>query len=199
MCSGRRPTCSNSFATRSRFSRPAARSWTQRFADDIARGHPRIEGSERVLKHDLHRTSERTQLALAETSDVGAIDVDPAACRLDQSQHAARDRRLAASGFAGQAENLADAKRKAHAIDRVHGADLAAQDAAAHAHPKVRCRQRAIRDDIAPAKVRPGRMLLSLHGAWLQSCGCRDRLPATIARAGRGGNRPSCRVHWQFG
>ena len=37
----------------------------ERFADDIAHGHPRIEGSERVLKHDLHRTAGRTGRAAA--------------------------------------------------------------------------------------------------------------------------------------
>src|SRR5262245_37545518 len=62
--------------------------------------------------------------------DVLSLDLNTAARRLDQAQHAARDRRFAAAGFADEAKRLADAKRKAHAIDRVHRADLAAQDAA---------------------------------------------------------------------
>src|SRR6202007_634687 len=103
----------------------------ERLADDVARGHARIERGEWVLEHDLHRTPNRAQLGLAEMGDVLPIDLDAAARRLDQAQHAARDRRLAAAGFADEAERLADAKRKAHAIDRMHGADPAPQNAAA--------------------------------------------------------------------
>src|SRR5262249_29586005 len=83
------------------------------------------------LEHDLHRAAHRAQLALAERRDVGAVELDAAAGRLDQPQHGARHRRLAAAGFADEAERLADAKREADAVHRVYGADLAAQHAAA--------------------------------------------------------------------
>ena len=104
----------------------------ERLADDVAGGHARIERGERVLEHDLHRAPVRTQLGLAELGDVAAIELDAAAGRLDQPQHAARHRRLAAAGFADQPERFAGADRKADAIHGMHGADAAAQDAAAH-------------------------------------------------------------------
>ena len=42
------------------------------------------------------------------------------------------DRRFAAAGFADHAQRLADADREADAVDGMHGADAAAQHAAAH-------------------------------------------------------------------
>ena len=60
------------------------------------------------------------------------FELDGAAGRLHQPQHAARDRRFAAAGFADQPERFALADRKADAVDRVHGADAPAQHAAAH-------------------------------------------------------------------
>ncbi len=104
----------------------------ERLADDIARGHARIERGERVLEDDLHRAPVRAQFCLAEMGDVVAVEPDAAAGRLDQPQDAARHRRFAAAGFADQPERLAGAKRKADAVDGVHGADAAAQDAAPH-------------------------------------------------------------------
>ena len=52
--------------------------------------------------------------------------------RLHQPQHAARDRRFAAAGFADHAERLALADGEADAVDGMYRADLTAQDAAAH-------------------------------------------------------------------
>ncbi len=104
----------------------------QGLADDIARCHARVERGERVLEHDLHRAAIRPQRGLAQRRDILAIESDRAAGRLDQSQHGARYRRLAAAGFADQAERLAGAEREADAVDRMHGADLAAKHAAAH-------------------------------------------------------------------
>src|SRR5262245_21645095 len=104
----------------------------ERLADDVARGHARIERGERVLEHDLHRASDRPQFGLAETGDVLPVDADRAAGRFDQSQHAARHRRLAAAGLADEAKRLAGSKRKADAVDRMQRADPAAQNAASY-------------------------------------------------------------------
>src|SRR3954452_2334978 len=71
----------------------------KRLANDIARGHARVERSKRVLKDDLHRTPVRTQFALAEVSDLLAVEPDAAAGGFDQSQDAARHRGFAAAGF----------------------------------------------------------------------------------------------------
>ena len=48
-----------------------------------------------------------------------------------ETHHGAADRRLAAAGFADQAERLAGRKGQAHAVDGTHGADRPAQDLAA--------------------------------------------------------------------
>ena len=104
----------------------------ERLADDIAGRHARIERSERVLEDDLHRAPDRPQLGLAEMGDVAVVQPDAATGRLDQAQDAACHRRFAAAGLADKAERFADAEREPDAVDRVHGADLAAQHAAAH-------------------------------------------------------------------
>src|SRR5580698_9543650 len=102
------------------------------FADDIAGRHARIERGERILEDDLHRTPMRPQLGFPEPGDIAAIEPDGAAGWFDQTQNAARDRRLAAAGFSDKSEGFPDAKRKTHTVHGVHGADLAAEDAAPH-------------------------------------------------------------------
>ena len=78
-----------------------------RLGDDVAGRHARIERGERVLEDDLHLPAVGPQLGLAQMRDVAAVDPDAAAGRLDQPQDRAADRRLAAAGFADQAERLA--------------------------------------------------------------------------------------------
>src|SRR5207249_2080946 len=56
---------------------------------DVARRHSWIEGSKRILEHDLHRTSMRAQVRLAEMGDIQPINTDAAAGRLDEAQDAA--------------------------------------------------------------------------------------------------------------
>src|SRR5882757_11226357 len=51
----------------------------ERFADDIAGGHARIERGERILEYDLHRAPMRPHLGLAEAGDIGAVQLDGAA------------------------------------------------------------------------------------------------------------------------
>src|SRR6185437_1505804 len=102
------------------------------FADNVARAHARIERGKRILEHDLHLAPDRAHFRLAETRDVLSVDADFARCRLDQPQHAARHRRFAATGFADQPQRLADVDREAHAVDGMHGADLAAEHPGPH-------------------------------------------------------------------
>src|SRR5450759_2576804 len=104
----------------------------KRLADDIAGGHARIEGSERVLEDDLHRTPVRTQLGLAEMGDIAAVEADAATGRFDQAQDAACHRRFAAAGFSYHAQRFADPQLETHAVHGMHGADTAAQNAASH-------------------------------------------------------------------
>src|SRR5882757_7310053 len=98
----------------------------ERFADDIAGGHARIERGERILEHDLHRAPMRTQFRLAERRDVLAVQFDGAAGWLDQPQHGPCHRRFTATGFTDQPQRFAGAYGKTDAIDRMHGADAAA-------------------------------------------------------------------------
>src|SRR4029453_17191599 len=100
--------------------------------NNVARRHPGIERSKRILEHDLHRTSMRAPVRLAEMGYIQPVKADAAAGRLDQAQDAARHRRFAAAGLADQAECFADANRKADAIHGLHGAALAPEDAASH-------------------------------------------------------------------
>ncbi len=104
----------------------------ERLADDIASRHARVQRSERILEDDLHRTSMRTQVGLAEMGDIQAIEPDAAAGRLDEAQDAARHRRFAAAGLPDKPEGFSDTNREADAVHRMHGADAAAKDAASH-------------------------------------------------------------------
>src|SRR5450631_982709 len=104
----------------------------ERLTDDIASRHARIERGKRVLEDDLHRTPMRTQFGFSEIGDVAAVDPDAAPGWLNEAQDAPRDRRFAATGFADKPERFSDANRKTDAVHRMHGADFAAKDAAAH-------------------------------------------------------------------
>src|SRR6185312_6921591 len=119
----------------------------ERLADNIAGSHPWIERGERVLEDDLHGAPDRTQLGLAEVGNVALVQPDAAAGRLDQAQDAACHGRFAAAGLADKAQCFADAKRETDTVDRMHDADLAAQDAAAH---------RIIRDEVRYFEQRAG-------------------------------------------
>jgi hypothetical protein len=74
----------------------------QRLAHDVAREHARIERGERVLEDDLHLPPVGPELTLGQTGNVGAVHFHGAAGRLDQAQHGAAGRRLAAARLADQ-------------------------------------------------------------------------------------------------
>src|SRR5262252_7089992 len=71
----------------------------------------------------------RAQLGLAQMRDVMAAELDGAARRLEQPQHGARHRRLAAPALADQPQRLAFAHLEADPIDRIDVPDGAADDA----------------------------------------------------------------------
>src|SRR5947209_12194555 len=102
------------------------------FADDGADRHARIERGERILEHELHVPPHRAQIVATELANVLTVEADLAVGRLDQAQHAAARGRLAAAGFADEAEGLAAIDRERHAVDRIDAADLARQQAAEH-------------------------------------------------------------------
>ena len=77
-----------------------------------------IERRVRILEDDLHLPAVGPQSRLAQARDVLAVKPDAAGGRLDQPQHGAADRRLAAAALADQAERLAALDREADAVDR---------------------------------------------------------------------------------
>ena len=85
--------------------------------------------------------------------------------RLEQPQDGLADGRLAAAGFADQPERLALGDREAHAVDRVHFAPRAAEDAAAHG----KCLGSAVTSSSAVRRPCP-RRLRSCHR--LRCIGC---------------------------
>ena len=91
---------------------------------------PRVERRERILEDDLHPAPERLEPPAAELRDVGPVEDDAAAGRLDQAQQHAADGGLAAAGLADEAERLAPADGEADVVDGLDLADLAMQDAA---------------------------------------------------------------------
>ena len=90
----------------------------ERLGDDVADAHARAERAERVLEDDLHGPAVRHQVRALEARDVPPLEADrPGGGRLlEQDQLGGR--RLAASGFADEAERLAGVHRD---VDAVHG------------------------------------------------------------------------------
>src|SRR5258706_9973559 len=94
----------------------------QRVADDLAQGHPRVEGGERVLEDDLHVAPALAQLLAAERGEVVAAKADAPGGGLDEAQHGAAERRLAAAALADDPQRLAGGELEVDAVDRLEGA-----------------------------------------------------------------------------
>ena len=102
----------------------------QRLGDDVAYGHARTERGKRVLEHDLHAAPLLAQPFRVESREVLAEPDDAARARLDQTEHGAAECRLAAAGFADDAERLAGMQLEAYAIDRLERHKAPPQQAA---------------------------------------------------------------------
>ena len=81
------------------------------FADDGAGGHARVERRIGVLKDDLHAPAHVAHLGMPERQNFTFLEYDLSFGRLDQTQHAASQRRLAAPRFADQTEGLDSAQQ----------------------------------------------------------------------------------------
>ncbi len=101
-----------------------------RLADDGAGGEARIERRVGVLEHDLHAAAMLPHLRRREARDVDAAEHDAARRRLDELEHQAADRGLAAARFADEPERLPAPDREADAVDRLHHAAAAPQQPA---------------------------------------------------------------------
>ena len=96
----------------------------QRFADDLADGHARVKRRGRILEDDLHLAAVRQHVdrdLLLGVVDGRAVEDDAAGRRFVQADGRAAERRLAAAGFADQAERLALVDK---VIDRFHSLDV---------------------------------------------------------------------------
>ena len=91
----------------------------QRFFDDLADAHTRVERTVRILKNDLHVLAILFHFLFAQPGDVVAVVGDRALGRLDQTQQRAQQGRLSAAGFAADAERLALVKLYAHIVYRL--------------------------------------------------------------------------------
>src|SRR5262249_8058000 len=101
----------------------------QRLGDDLPDGHSRGEGAVWGLKGHLHAAPDRAERILVESREVAALEDDVAAGRPLELQDAAPGGRLAAPGFADQAECLSPADLEAHVVDGAHEPGPAAEEA----------------------------------------------------------------------
>ncbi len=104
----------------------------ERLADDVARGHARVERGERILEDDLHLAPVRPELGRAQARDVVAAELNGARRRLDQTQDEPSDGRLAAAALADEAEGFCRADGEADPVHRAHMPDRPLQQALSH-------------------------------------------------------------------
>ena len=93
----------------------------QRLADDVAHGHARVERGQRVLKDHLHVAAVGAHAGLRQAGQVLAQPRHRSAGRLDQLQHGAAERGLAAAGLADDAQGFPRKQVEADAIDGAKG------------------------------------------------------------------------------
>ena len=92
------------------------------FADRRADGHAGVERGIRILEDHLHALAHRPELRAAEREQLAALEADAALVRLDQAQHAAGERGLAAARLPHHAQHFAATQLQR---DPVHGHELA--------------------------------------------------------------------------
>ena len=109
----------------------------QPFHDRLPDGQAGIQRSVGILEDDLHVAAQGFELGSVELEDVAAVEVGGPGGRIDQPQHGAPDGRLAAAGFADQAERLALLDAETHIVNGLDLVHDAVQDAGAHG--KVLC------------------------------------------------------------
>jgi len=102
----------------------------QRLADNVTHRHARVQTGIRVLEDHLHLAPHEAHGLRAQVDQVLSSEVHIPRRGLIKLQNGAAGGRLAAARFTHQAERFAAVDIKRHAIYRVHGADLAADDPA---------------------------------------------------------------------
>ncbi len=79
----------------------------QGFTNDVADGHPGIQGSVRVLKNHLHAAVQLGRFLAFQVINVLTLKKDPASCRLIKPDNGPSHRGLAAAALTHQAQSLA--------------------------------------------------------------------------------------------
>ena len=92
----------------------------RRLADDVGDAHARIERRVRVLEHHLDLEFGVAARFRRQRRDIGAAPQTRAAGRRQYAGSDAAERRLAAAGFADQADHFALGDREAHVVERMH-------------------------------------------------------------------------------
>ena len=140
-----------------------------------------LSDGEGVLEDDLHSPPQLAQVAAAgRASTSRAAKRTRAGGRLDQPQHAAAERALAAAALADQRQRLAGRERQA---DTVHGADVA------EVLDEVFDLQQ--RSHVVPSPARPQRTQCPGSSS-RSSCG-RRHASAPVGSGGRSGNPAGAR------
>ena len=101
----------------------------------VADAHPRVEGAQGILKHDLDRPAVRAECGLREREEVYALEEDASGRRLDEPENGPADGRLPAARLADQGQRPAARDGEVHAVDRAHMADRALEDSCTDREP----------------------------------------------------------------
>ncbi len=91
----------------------------ERFADDVANGHARVQRGQRVLKDDLQLATHLPQLSLIELVQAPAHETHLAARRRHELQDRPCQRGLAAARLADDPECLSGRERQVDPVDRL--------------------------------------------------------------------------------
>ena len=101
----------------------------ERFADDRADRHARVQRCIRVLKDDLHLLAERAQIVVGQSDELPALERDAAFGRFGKPQDDAAGGRLARARLSDEPECLAAANLEVDAVDGAHVRDVPLQNA----------------------------------------------------------------------
>jgi hypothetical protein len=89
----------------------------QRFGDNFANAHPRIQRSERVLKNHLHLPALSAEVPAGKFQEVAAFEKNGTAVGLDEAKDHARESGFAAAAFTDNGEGFARGYVEADVID----------------------------------------------------------------------------------
>src|SRR5262249_22466885 len=92
------------------------------FLDDLRRGQPRRERSERVLEHDLDLPTQGAEPLFRQAMDLAVAKADPPLARL-QAEQRKSERRLARSALSDDAHRAPFADGDTHAVHRLDVVD----------------------------------------------------------------------------